>query len=54
MPGVVGELVVGAGLLGRGLRLIARRPRLFLLGAIPPLITSVIFTGAAGCADHGT
>ena len=45
MPGVVGELVVGAGLLGRGLRLIARRPRLFLLGAIPPLITSVIFTG---------
>ena len=36
---------MGAGLLGRGLRLIARRPRLFLLGAIPPLITSVIFTG---------
>lgn len=45
MPGFVGELVVGAGLLGRGLRLIARQPRLFLLGAIPPLITSVIFTG---------
>ena len=46
--------MVGAGLLGRGLRLIARRPRLFLLGAIPPLITSVIFTGTARCADHGT
>jgi len=45
MAGVVGELVVGAGLLVKGLRLIARRPRLFLLGAIPPLITSVIFTG---------
>jgi CysZ protein len=36
---------MGAGLLARGLRLIARRPRLFLLGAIPPAITSVIFTG---------
>jgi CysZ protein len=36
---------MGAGLLGKGLRLIARRPRLFLLGAIPPAITSVIFTG---------
>ena len=45
MAGVVGELFGGAGLLGRGLRLITRRPRLFLLGAIPPLITSVIFTG---------
>jgi CysZ protein len=43
--GAVAELIMGAGLLGRGLRLIARRPRLFLLGAIPPAITSVIFTG---------
>jgi CysZ protein len=42
---VVGELVTGAGLLIKGLRLITRRPRLFLLGAIPPAITSVIFTG---------
>ena len=40
-----GELATGIGLLPRGLRLIARRPRLFLLGAIPPAITSVIFTG---------
>jgi CysZ protein len=39
------ELVIGAGLLARGLSLITRRPRLFLLGAIPPAITSVIFTG---------
>lgn len=45
MPGVVAEVVVGAGLLARGLRLITRQPRLFLLGAIPPAITSVIFTG---------
>jgi CysZ protein len=36
---------MGAGLLTRGLTLITRRPRLFLLGAIPPAITSVIFTG---------
>jgi CysZ protein len=42
----VGELVAGAGLLARGLSLIVHRPRLFLLGAIPPAITSVIFTGS--------
>jgi CysZ protein len=36
---------MGAGLLTRGLTLITRRPRLFVLGAIPPAITSVIFTG---------
>jgi CysZ protein len=41
----VGEFVAGAGLLTRGMRLIVRRPRMFLLGAIPPAITSVIFTG---------
>jgi CysZ protein len=39
------ELIMGAGLLSKGLSLITRRPRLFLLGAIPPAITSVIFTG---------
>jgi CysZ protein len=42
---VVGEVVAGARLLTRGLSLIVRRPRMFLLGAIPPAITSVIFTG---------
>lgn len=36
---------MGAGLLAKGLSLVTRRPRLFLLGAIPPAITSVIFTG---------
>jgi CysZ protein len=39
------ELIMGAGLLSKGLTMIMRRPRLFLLGAIPPAITSVIFTG---------
>ena len=41
----VAELVTGAGLLVRGLGLIVRRPRLFLLGAIPPAISSTIFVG---------
>jgi CysZ protein len=41
----VTELLAGAALLAKGLSLIARRPRLFLLGAIPPAITSIIFTG---------
>ena len=37
------EFLAGFALLGRGLRLITRRPRLFGLGAIPPAITSVLF-----------
>ena len=41
----IGELLAGAGLLTRGMSLIVRRPRMFLMGAIPPAITSVIFTG---------
>ncbi len=44
MAGAVAELAAGVGLLGRGLGLIARRPRLFALGALPPLVTSVLFT----------
>jgi CysZ protein len=43
MPGVLQEFGIGVGLLGRGLGLIVRRPRLFVLGALPPLVTSVIF-----------
>jgi CysZ protein len=39
----VREFLTGAALLPRGLGLIARRPRLFGLGAIPPAITSVVF-----------
>lgn len=45
MATAVSELVSGASLLGRGMALVLRRPRLALLGAIPPLITSVLFTG---------
>jgi CysZ protein len=45
VAGAVAELLIGASLLSKGLGLITRRPRLFLLGAIPPAITSVIFTG---------
>jgi CysZ protein len=42
---VLSEIMAGVNLLPRGLSFIVRRPRLFLLGAIPPLITSVIFVG---------
>jgi CysZ protein len=35
--------VSGLALLARGLGLVVRRPRNFLLGAIPPAITSVLF-----------
>lgn len=37
------EAVSGAALLARGFGLVVSRRRLFLLGALPPLITSVIF-----------
>ncbi len=39
------EFLAGVALLGRGLRLMLRRPRLFGLGAIPPAITSLILLG---------
>lgn len=44
MAGAVAELAAGVGLLGRGLGLVTRRPRLFGLGALPPLVTSILFT----------
>jgi CysZ protein len=44
VAGAVSEFVSGVGLLGRGLGLVVRRRRLFLIGALPPLITSVLFT----------
>ena len=44
MAGAAAEIAGGVALLGRGLVLVARRPRLFLLGALPPLLTSVVFT----------
>jgi CysZ protein len=45
MKRAVQEFLAGLALLGRGLRLMARRPRLFGLGAIPPAITSLVFIG---------
>ncbi|WP_028646905.1 EI24 domain-containing protein [Nocardiopsis sp. CNT312] len=42
----VREFLGGAGLLPRGLFILARRPRMLLLGALPPLITSVLFLWA--------
>jgi CysZ protein len=44
MAGTLGEFLAGVGLLGRGLGLIARRRRLLVTGALPPLLTSVVFT----------
>lgn len=44
MATAVSEFVAGARLLGRGLGLVARRRRLFWLGALPPLVMSVLFT----------
>ncbi|RNL84813.1 EI24 domain-containing protein [Halostreptopolyspora alba] len=39
----ISEAFSGTGALLRGLGTVLRRPRLFLLGATPPLITSVLF-----------
>ena len=44
MPGALAEVAAGVGLLGRGLGVVTRRPRLFGLGALPPLVTSTLFT----------
>lgn len=44
MASVVSEFATGVALLGRGMAMVVRRPRMALLGAIPPLITSVLFT----------
>jgi CysZ protein len=45
-PGVVGEFFAGVGLLGRGLGLYARSPRLVVLGLIPALISGLLFVAA--------
>lgn len=45
MPAAPAEVLAGAGLLLRGARILARRPRLFWLGALPPALTSVLFVG---------
>ena len=43
MTKAIPDLLSGTALLGRGLGMILRRRKLFLLGAIAPLITSLIF-----------
>lgn len=45
-PGVVGEFFAGVRLLGRGVGMYARSPRLLLLGIIPALITGLLFIAA--------
>jgi CysZ protein len=46
VPSAPGEVAGGLSLLGRAASLLLRRPRLFWLGAVPPLITSVVFVVA--------
>jgi len=41
----VREFFGGVGVLARGFALLLRKPRLFLLGALPALITSLVFLG---------
>ena len=43
MANVFTEAASGATLLIRGARLLVQRPKLFLLGAVPPLVMSVLF-----------
>ncbi|WP_152363182.1 EI24 domain-containing protein [Microlunatus speluncae] len=40
---MISEFFAGVGLLGRGARVILRRPRLFLLGALPAVLTTILF-----------
>lgn len=43
MANPISEVVAGALLLPRGLTMLLRRPRLFWRGALPPLISSILF-----------
>ena len=43
MSGAVSEFLGGVGLIARGASLLLRTPRLFVLGALPPLISSLVF-----------
>lgn len=45
VPHPINQAAGGLALLGRGAALLIRRPRMFLLGAIPPAITSFVFLG---------
>ncbi|MDQ7906694.1 EI24 domain-containing protein [Phytohabitans sp. ZYX-F-186] len=43
---MVGEFLAGVGLLGRGIGMYARSPRLVVLGIIPALISGLVFLAA--------
>ncbi|CAM4059033.1 EI24 domain-containing protein [Nocardiopsis gilva] len=43
MSQAIRDMFSGVGMLFRGFGMVVRRPKLFLMGAIPPLITSVLF-----------
>jgi CysZ protein len=46
VPSAPGEVLGGLSLLGRAATFLLRRPRLFWLGALPPLVTSVVLVVA--------
>ncbi|GAB3489809.1 EI24 domain-containing protein [Nocardiopsis coralliicola] len=46
MSSVVRDAFSGAGILLRGAGMVLRRPKLFFLGALPPLVTSILFVAA--------
>jgi CysZ protein len=48
MTNPLAEAIGGFALLFRGFGLVTRRPRNFLLGAIPPAVTSMLFVGVLG------
>jgi len=53
VPSAPGEVLGGLSLLGRAATFLLRRPRLFWLGAVPPLVTSVVFVlGLVLLVDH--
>jgi CysZ protein len=50
--GTVRQFLLGAGLLGRGLNLVLRRPRLLALGLLPALIAGVLYVIALVTLVH--
>ena len=51
-PGAVRQFFIGAGLLGRGLELVLRRPRLLALGLVPALISGALYVIALVALLH--
>jgi CysZ protein len=44
-PGIVGDFITGVRYFGRGFGMLARRPRLLLIGMLPAALTAVILLG---------